>query len=168
MTVTTWPVDGFASSLSGASAHTRAAYLHDVHEFVTWAERGGCPAPRAVDHRTLRRYLAYLDTRGFARTSIARKAAALRAYLRYLHRHGAIDTDPGRALRTPKGTARLPRVVRADEADALIEAAAAIARDDTDDRRGGRPASSTRSCCATWPCSRCSTARGCASPRRVV
>ena len=62
-----WRGDEFAVSLAGRSAHTRDAYEHDVAEFVAWAERGGCPAPSAIDHRTLRRYLAYLDTRGFAR-----------------------------------------------------------------------------------------------------
>ena len=47
-------------------------------------------------------------TRGFARRSIARKAAAVRGYLRYLHRTRRAPADPGRALRTPKGEARLP------------------------------------------------------------
>jgi integrase/recombinase XerC len=119
-----WETAGFASSLAGSSEHTRAAYAHDVEEFVAWADRGDV-VPSAIDHRMLRRYLAYLDTRGFARTTIARKAAAVRAYLRYLHRHGVIDTDPGRSLRTPKGVARLPRVVRSDEAVALLDRVAA-------------------------------------------
>jgi integrase/recombinase XerC len=124
MTVTAWTTDGFASSLSGSSGHTRAAYVHDVAEFIRWAERGAL-IPTDLDHRTLRRYLGYLDTLGFARTTIARKAAAVRSYLRYLHRHGVIDADPGRSLRTPKGTARLPRVVRSEEAGALLDRAAA-------------------------------------------
>ena len=99
-----WRGDEFAASLAGRSAHTRDAYEHDVAEFVAWAERGGCPGRRRrIDHRTLRRYLAYLDTRGFARASIARKAAALRAYLRYLKRHGVIDHDPGRHPAGPEG-----------------------------------------------------------------
>lgn len=118
-----WDVAGFAASLTGRSEHTRRAYEHDVVEFVAWAERGGCPEPAAADHRALRRYLAYLDTRGFARRSIARKAAAIRAYFRYLRRHGMISSDTGRALRTPKGDARLPRVPRAAEAAALLDAA---------------------------------------------
>ena len=121
-----WATDGFAASLAGSSPHTRSAYAHDVGEFVAWARRGGVE-PCDVDHRKLRRYLGYLDTRGFARTTVARKAAAVRAYLRWLHRHGVIDTDPGRSLRTPKGTARLPRVVRAEEVvDLLDEAAATV------------------------------------------
>jgi integrase/recombinase XerC len=116
-----WAVDEFVASLAGQSTHTREAYESDVKQFVAWATRGGCPSPAELDHVTLRRYLAYLTTRGFARRSIARKAASLRAYLRYLHRHGVIATDPGRALRAPKGEARLPRVPRQAEAVALLE-----------------------------------------------
>src|SRR4051812_43825780 len=124
---TAWRPDDFVASLVALSPHTRDAYAHDVVEFVTWAERGGCAEPAAVDRRTLRRYLAYLDTRGFARSSIARKAAALRAYLRYLKRHGVIDNDPGAGLRAPKGANRLPRVIRSDEAKDLLDAAGARA-----------------------------------------
>ena len=116
VTVTTWATEGFLASLAGASTHTRTAYVHDVDEFVAWAERGHLRPPD-VDHRALRRYLGYLGTRGFARTTVARKAAAVRAYLRWLYRHGVIATDPGRSLRTPKGTARLPRVVRCGGGD---------------------------------------------------
>ncbi len=128
-----WTIEGFVASLGGRSEHTRRAYEHDAREFAAWAERGGCPAPGAADHRVLRRYLAYLTTRGFARRSIARKAAAVRAYLRYLHRQGALATDPGRALRSPKGDARLPRVPARAEADSMLEGATtAVARADGD------------------------------------
>src|SRR6187200_1689825 len=109
---TAWRLDAFVESLVGRSPHTRDAYGRDVAEFVAWAERGGCPAgPAALDHRTLRRFLAYLDTRGFARSTIARKAAALRAYLRFLRRQGVLDRDLGALLRAPKGANRLPRVI---------------------------------------------------------
>jgi integrase/recombinase XerC len=119
-----WWVDEFASSLTGASEHTRDAYGHDVAEFVGWCERGSL-APADVDRRVLRRYLAYLDTRGFARASVARKAAAIRSYLRYLRRHAVIEHDAGSTLRAPKGTSRLPRVPDIDEANALLDALAA-------------------------------------------
>jgi site-specific recombinase XerD len=128
-----WDIAGFTASLTGRSEHTRRAYEHDVAEFVAWAVRGGCPEPADADHRALRRYLAYLDTRGFARRSVARKAAAVRAYLRYLRRHDVIATDPGRSLRTPKGDARLPRVPRRDEAAALLDGAADRIDASTDD-----------------------------------
>jgi integrase/recombinase XerC len=116
-----WATDAFIASLVSVSPHTRDAYAHDVREFAAWATRGGCPSPDDLDRRALRRYLAYLDTRGFARASIARKAAAVRAYLRYLRRHGILAVDPGRGLRAPKGGSRLPRVIRADEAADLLD-----------------------------------------------
>jgi integrase/recombinase XerC len=117
-----WRTAAFAESLTGRSPHTRDAYERDVAEFVTWAGRGGCPGgPSALDHRTLRRFLAYLDTRGFARSTIARKAAALRAYLRFLRRQGVVDRDLGAMLRAPKGASRLPRVIRTEEANELLD-----------------------------------------------
>jgi integrase/recombinase XerC len=116
-----WDVDGFVASLSGASGHTATAYARDVAQFVEWADRGGCAAPGDLDRTTLRRYLAYLTTRGFARPSIARKAAALRSFLRYLRRHGVIEVDLGRSLRAPKGASRLPRVPRQAEAADLLD-----------------------------------------------
>jgi len=119
-----WDVEGFLASLGGHSEHTRRAYEHDVREFVAWAERGACPEPEAADHRALRRYLAFLGTRGFARPTIARKAAAIRSFLRDLRRRGVLEIDPGRALKSPRGESRLPRVPSAAEAGAVMTAAA--------------------------------------------
>ena len=125
-----WDVDGFVQALTATSPHTRAAYRRDVTQFVTWAERGGCPEPADLTTAILRRYLAYLTTREYARPSIARKAAAIRSYTRYLRRHEVIATDPGRSLRTPKGAQRLPRVPRRSETTELLDAVAATTADD--------------------------------------
>jgi integrase/recombinase XerC len=130
-----WDVDGYVASLTSVSPHTREAYARDVAQFVQWAERGACADPGQLDHRTLRRYLAYLDTNRRTRSTIARKAAALRSYLRYLKRHGLTDQDSGRSLRAPRGPSRLPRVPRAAEAVALLDRAGAppAAADDDPD-----------------------------------
>jgi len=45
---------------------------------------------------------------------------------------GAIDTDPGSSLRTPRGSSRLPRVVRADDAAAMLDHVAAAAPTEPD------------------------------------
>jgi len=133
-----WDVDRYAGSLVGASPHTRAAYVRDVRQFVAWSERGGIDDPRAVERRALRRYLAYLDTRGLARPSIARKSAAVRSYFRFLRRIGLIESDPAATLTTPKGASRLPRVPRAADAGAMLDAAAAHAREARDTRDAGK------------------------------
>lgn len=116
-----WDVDGFVASLTAASPHTREAYARDARQFAEWADRGGCPSPDALDHATLRRYLAYLTTQQLAKRTIARKAASLRSFLRYLKRHGELVGDSGRSLRAPKGPARLPRVPNVGEAVALLD-----------------------------------------------
>jgi integrase/recombinase XerC len=113
--------DGFVIALSAMSENTRRAYDHDAREFVQWCERGGCPDPSALDHRTLRRYLAYLQTRGFSRSSTARKAASVRAYLRHLRRRGVLGRDVASAVQAPKGARRLPRMPRKSEAAALLD-----------------------------------------------
>ncbi len=128
-----WRAAGYVASLSALSEPTRDAYAGDVDQFLDWAERGGCPDPAHIDRRSLRRYLAYLDTRGFAPTSIARKAAALRSYLRYLRRHGVIDADPSTSMRTPKGASRLPRVIRSEEAGDLLDDLSTTVLDDDAD-----------------------------------
>ena len=114
-------VEAFVTSLSGVSPHTRRAYEFDSTEFATWCCRGVAPEPNAVNARVLRRYLAFLDTKGLSRSTIARKAASVRALLRYLQRHDAIDVNPGSQMTTPRVAKRLPRVVRSDEANALLD-----------------------------------------------
>ncbi|HVM41685.1 MAG TPA: tyrosine recombinase [Acidimicrobiia bacterium] len=119
-----WPVDEYVGSLTAVSEHTREAYERDVRQFVEWCERGAAPHPGDVDHQVLRRYLAFLSTRGFAPRSVSRKAAAVRSFFRFLRRRGVVERDPTRSLRTPRGPSRLPRVPKASEAAALVEAAA--------------------------------------------
>lgn len=120
-----WDVEGFIGSLTGSSPHTRKAYESDLRQFVAWAGRGGAAGPQSVDHLVLRRYLAYLTTRGMARPTIARKAAALRAFFGWLRRRGVVTVDPTRNLRTPRGDRRLPRVPKAAEVATLLEVAPA-------------------------------------------
>jgi integrase/recombinase XerC len=122
-----YDADAFAATLTALSPHTRRAYTHDVEVFVAWCERGGCPDPAALDHRVLRRYLAYLQTRGLARPTIARNAAAVRAYVRFLRRRAVLSRDVAVDLRTPKGRKKLPRVPRKSDAAALLASAAASA-----------------------------------------
>src|SRR6516164_5994620 len=105
-----YDVEGFAASLTKLSEHTRRAYAHDATEFTAWCERGGCPDASRLDSRTMRRYLAYLQTRGFARPSVARKAASVRAYLRYLRRNGLVPASVQVAVQSPKQARRLPRM----------------------------------------------------------
>ena len=122
-----WHLDDFGRSLSDLAPSTVSAYDSDLHAFVEWASRLGLDDPAAVDRRCLRRYLAYLATRGFARRTIARRAASIRRYFAWLRRRGLVTTDPAAGLSAPKGEARLPRVLRPDELRVLLSQADAAA-----------------------------------------
>ena len=116
-----WQLDGFLASLTNSAANTVAAYRSDMVVFVDWAGRGGVDSPGAVDRTILRRYVASLTTREFAKRSIARKVSALRRYFGYMRRQGALAVDPSVALRSPAGDGRLPRVLDHADVSALLD-----------------------------------------------
>lgn len=119
-----WALEDFERSLTGVAESTRRAYRADVDAFVEWAERGRISTPTSVDRRMLRRYLASLATRRYARRTIARKASSLRRYFDWARRRGLVEVDPAAGLSAPSGTGRLPRVLRDDELAAVLEPAA--------------------------------------------
>lgn len=116
-----WDFDEFVRSLTSASPATKRAYRADLAAFAEWAGRAGANGAGGVDRIMLRRYLAYLSTRGFARRSIARKAASLRRYFAYAQRRHLIDDDPARRLSAPSGDGRLPKVLGPVELATLLE-----------------------------------------------
>ena len=116
-----WSVEPFARSLTSLSTRTVEAYATDVRGFAEWAARGGISDPGEVKRTTVRRYLAYLTTRQYARRSIARKAASLRRYFRWLARTGRVTTDPTVGLQAQGGDGRLPRVLDRRDLDRLLD-----------------------------------------------
>lgn len=116
-----WMLEEFEASLTAVSQATIRAYRADLEAFTEWAERLGATGPDAVDRRALRRYLAYLGTRRYARRSIARKASSLRRYFGWLRRTGRLVADPSAGLSAPKGDGRLPRVLREEELRVLLD-----------------------------------------------
>lgn len=115
-----WNEEEFVSALP-LSPSTLAVYRRDLDAFVEWAGRAGLTAPTSVDRTSLRRYLAHLATRGLARRTISRKASVLRRYFGWCASTGRVATDPSSGLSAPSGTARLPRVLRADELRQLLD-----------------------------------------------
>jgi len=116
-----WHLDDFALGLTDVAPATERAYLADLVAFVEWSERGGLEGPTDVTRRSLRRYLAYLDTRRYSRRTVARKASSLRRYFEWCARRGLVSPDPAAGLSAPSGTGRLPRVLRAEELDTLLD-----------------------------------------------
>ncbi len=111
------------------SSHTVRSYLGDLESMLEHAHRLGLARLDELDLRTLRSWLANQQTRGRARTTLARRATAARVFTAWLARTGRVPADPGASLGSPKAHRTLPSVLRADEARALVEAAARLADD---------------------------------------
>jgi len=116
-----WDIEAFTGSLERCAPATVTAYRADLSDFVGWAARSGIDGPAAVDRLLLRRYLAYLQTRRYAKRSIARKAASLRRYFAWARRNALIESDPSTRLSAPSGDARLPQVHNARELTQLLD-----------------------------------------------
>jgi integrase/recombinase XerC len=109
--------------------HTVRAYLGDIAGMLVQAHRLGHTDVATLDLRTLRSWLATQQTLGRARTTMARRATAVRVFTAWAHRTGRIQSDPGALLGSPRAHRTLPPALRVDEARSLLEAAAAHADD---------------------------------------
>jgi integrase/recombinase XerC len=99
------------------------AYRGDVTTLLDHAHRMGVDTPSALDLRTLRSWLAGQASRGRAKTTLARRAAAARTFTAWATREGLLERDPGALLATPRSGRSLPGVLRRDEAAAVLELA---------------------------------------------
>jgi len=121
----------------GLSRHTVRAYLGDVAALLGHAAATGATDPADLNVGTLRAWLAGQHGRGQARASLARRAAAARAFTSFAHARGLMPADPGPLLGMPRIPRRLPEVLRQDQVAAVLAAAAAgpsgnSGRDDRD------------------------------------
>lgn len=102
------------------SPHTVRAYIGDVTDLLGHAERQGARDLAWLGLPALRAWLAEQYAAGLSPATLARRTAAARAFTAYAHRRGLLPDDPGALLATPKHTRTLPRVLRQDEAAALL------------------------------------------------
>jgi integrase/recombinase XerC/integrase/recombinase XerD len=99
---------------------TRRAYATDSSQFAQWASARSLD-PATVGLRDLRRYLAGLAEQGNAPTTIARKLASLRGLLRVQMELGERAENPAELLSSPKRPRKLPRVLKPDEVETLLD-----------------------------------------------
>ncbi|MGA2837462.1 MAG: tyrosine-type recombinase/integrase [Acidimicrobiales bacterium] len=125
-----WEIEAYRRSVAGLSPDTVRAYASDVERFAQWAARGGAEGPTDVDRIVLRRYLAFLATRRYAKATISRAAASLRSYFGWCARRGLIERDPSVRLSAPAPDSRLPRVLGHAELDRLLEPVTSAVPDD--------------------------------------
>jgi integrase/recombinase XerC len=103
------------------SAHTSAAYRHDLHRLLAFCERRGIPEWSALDNRLVRAFAAAEHSSGLAPRSIQRRLSAVRSFYEFLLREGCCRLNPAQAVRAPKSKKRLPTTLDADQMGRLLE-----------------------------------------------
>ncbi len=135
-------VTGYADHLRSrdVSEHTARAYVADVSDFLDHAvhstklRRGTEGGHRSttsgaridlasVELDDLRSWLITLDDAGAAKSTVARKIAAVRSFFAYGVSNLGLSNNPAARLRTPKKDSRLPTVLKPEQAADLISAA---------------------------------------------
>ncbi|MCX6397688.1 MAG: tyrosine recombinase XerC [Propionibacteriales bacterium] len=109
--------------------HTVRAYLGDVTGMLTHAAAMSLVRLDELDIRTLRSWLANQQTLGKARSTMSRRATAIRVFTAWAFRTGRARADAGAQLGTPKARKSLPAALDVAQARALLEAAATRADD---------------------------------------
>ncbi|MDY6826996.1 MAG: tyrosine recombinase XerC [Bacillota bacterium] len=104
-----------------ASPLTLQAYRNDIIQFFLLTVEESVDLG-AVNHLTLRNYLALLKDKGYTRRSIARKLSATRSFLFFLQKTGVMNNDKWSAVSRPKQEKSLPHFLYYHEVVALLEA----------------------------------------------
>jgi integrase/recombinase XerC len=107
-----------------ASELTLKSYAEDFESFFDYLRdrHGGVLTPDQTSTSVLRGYVAWLHECNYARTTIARRLACLRSCFRYTTREGLTQTNPAKALRTPRVGRKLPHFLTTAQVTRLLEA----------------------------------------------
>jgi integrase/recombinase XerC len=105
-----------------ASPHTIYRYGHEIQECLTFLQEQGVQSWAGVDRLVLRRYLGWLNSRGYVKASIARRLSQLRSFGRFLAREDIVPVNPFLTVSSPKVPRHLPMFLSVPETVSLLGA----------------------------------------------
>jgi integrase/recombinase XerC len=117
-------IDGYARHLEfdrGFSAHTIRGYRTDLADLAGFAESTGIDDTTGVDLELLRGWLWRGSSGGLAKSTLARRSAAVRGFTKWLTATGTTDADSGLRLKAPRPDRHLPRVLTRRQVDGLLD-----------------------------------------------
>ncbi|MEQ9266847.1 MAG: tyrosine recombinase XerC [Balneolaceae bacterium] len=109
-----------------ASKHTITSYQNDLTSFLNFcATQDSIPEEKVDVHSitrlTIRLWLGELSNDGLAKSSIARKVAALRSFFKYCFKRGHIQKNPAHLLVVPKKDKTLPKTVTEEDLGRMFD-----------------------------------------------
>ncbi len=121
-------VEAFLTHLAkerDVSPNTQRAYARDLanlEEFLDSHVGPGWTWPQ-VDRLALRGFLGFLTRKGLSKRSTARSLSAVRTLFRFLHREDVIESNPARAVASPRLEKYLPSWLDRKQVEVLFDMA---------------------------------------------
>jgi integrase/recombinase XerC len=112
----------FLKLARNAAAHTVRAYRADLAQFLGYVEAELEGDLSKLERSHVRAFLVSLQQGEYARTSLARKLASLRAFCRWAKKQGYVEGDPTVGVFAIKQEERIPQFLRLREVETLMEA----------------------------------------------
>jgi len=111
-----------------ASPHTITSYKNDLNQFADFCGRYFEKDENqlrldVIERITIRLWLGELSERGLAKSSIARKVAAIRSFFKYSFKRGFIEQNPAHLLIVPKKKKTLPKTANYEDLNRMMELA---------------------------------------------
>jgi integrase/recombinase XerC len=104
------------------SRHTVRSYQNDLDQFFIWLSgRDAEAVPETVTSVEVRGWMVSLIESGSAISTVHRKMSALRAFFRYMRKHGISSNDPMSGVRLPRKPKQLPVFVAEDSLEKLLD-----------------------------------------------
>ena len=100
--------------------HTIRAYLGDLHSLFEHCAANGLTEIKDLSLSSVRSWLASQQGKGGARTTIARRAVAVRVFTAWATKNGYLKEDIGVRLATPKSQRTLPHVLSVTETEEVF------------------------------------------------
>ena len=107
----------------GLSPATVNAYIADLKRYIAWLQSRGIAGLNTVTRRDVEDYVTYLDGEGASARSKARRLASVHEFHKFAAFDGAVDADVAAAVKAPKAASTLPDVLTIDEVTRLLDAA---------------------------------------------
>jgi integrase/recombinase XerC len=110
-------------SVRNASPHTLRNYRMDLEQFLAYLTPPDSPPAQVaqIDHHVIREYLGHLHDKKLQKSSMARKLAALRSFLKFCAREGMVRENAARLVATPKLPKRVPSILSAEEMNQFLD-----------------------------------------------
>jgi len=119
-------IEAFLSYLDyerGYSENTIAAYERDLRQLRQFLEDESLNAWTALEQADLDRFIAELQARDYKSSTVARKVASVRSFLKFLFAEGVVEPALIDEFHQPKIEKRLPRALSLAQVEQLLEAA---------------------------------------------